>query len=358
MTSNRKPSGLPLILAAAVLVVIILLAFFSVDIAAGLAVLVGIVTAWLLRRLVIGVRSRRAVREAEGVQAKAFRPIWLLVTVILLVGCAIVLALTVSPIFLAGEAAEISAPLQETPEEEPAPEEPEEEPSAEEPEAEEEPVEREVVVCPDVIITGVEVIVTARDLTTGALEVGGMATAYAPGIDDGNWDECRDKPGEPFSIPLPTTTVSSRKRGLLLKEAVVDVDEAELVSEAFRREGTGTFVRRYDTLNVKLEDFPKGSFFEARNTSNLQSRTYLNTETVTWMQTAYDPATFSYLPPATRFARPVLSLSYRIGSVGEAVVGLGSFAGSFALASAFESIIGDFAKERLGKLFRRSGGKS
>jgi hypothetical protein len=324
-THTARPGALIAIalLAAAILALV----FFAVDYTLGAALLAGIVIAWLAWRLVIGIARRRRARREAGVRKRRWW-VWLIVAV----GAAGMLGLAVVVLAIL-----FLAPLSGSFEE-----------ISEEMEAE----AQEAVPCPDAIVTGVEIVVLGENIRTGTLEVGGSATAFAPGLDDGYWGVCaRETRSAPFSVPLPTISVTGEKRGLLLKE--ITFGEGDLVEQALRAEGLNRFERDYDTLSVELQDFPRGSFFDARLAKSLETHPYLRSETVTWVQRARVPVTFSYVPPAWRFLKPVLAFSYRVGSVGEVVVALGGMVGSFAVSAVFESLIGDFAKGRLSKLAKR-----
>ncbi len=323
---------------AAGLIAIILLAvaalalvFFAVDYALGTALLAGIVIAWLAWRLVVGIARRRRARKEAGVRKRRWW-VWLVALGAVGMLCLVVVgggALLLAP---------MAGPREET---------------IEEMEAE----AQEAVPCPDAIVTGVEIVVLGENIRTGTLEVGGSVTAFAPGLDDGYWGVCaREVRSAPFSVPLPTISVTGEKRGLLLKE--ITFGEGDLVEQALRAEGLNRFERDYDTLSVELQDFPRGSFFDARLARSLETHPYLRSETVTWVQRARVPVTFSYVPPAWRFLKPVLTFSYRVGSVGEMAVALGGMVGSFVVSAVFESLIGDFAKGRLSKLAKRTRRKS
>jgi hypothetical protein len=328
-THTARPGALIAIalLAAAILALV----FFAVDYTLGAALLAGIVIAWLAWRLVVGIARRRRARKEAGVRKRRWW-VWLVALGAVGMLCLVVVgggALLLAP---------MAGPREET---------------IEEVEAE----AQEAVPCPDAIVTGVEIVVLGENIRTGTLEVGGSVTAFAPGLDDGYWGVCaREVRSAPFSVPLPTISVTGEKRGLLLKE--ITFGEGDLVEQALRAEGLNRFERDYDTLSVELQDFPRGSFFDARLAKSLETHPYLRSETVTWVQRARVPVTFSYVPPAWRFLKPVLAFSYRVGSVGEVVVALGGMLGSFAVSAVFESLIGDFAKGRLSKLAKRARRKS
>jgi hypothetical protein len=328
-THTARAAGLIAIILLAVAA--LALVFFAVDYALGTALLAGIVIAWLAWRLVVGIARRRRARKEAGVRKRRWW-VWLVALGAVGMLCLVVVgggALLLAP---------MAGPREET---------------IEEVEAE----AQEAVPCPDAIVTGVEIVVLGENIRTGTLEVGGSVTAFAPGLDDGYWGVCaREVRSAPFSVPLPTISVTGEKRGLLLKE--ITFGEGDLVEQALRAEGLNRFERDYDTLSVELQDFPRGSFFDARLAKSLETHPYLRSETVTWVQRARVPVTFSYVPPAWRFLKPVLTFSYRVGSVGEMAVALGGMVGSFVVSAVFESLIGDFAKGRLSKLAKRARRKS
>jgi hypothetical protein len=327
---TTRPGGLIAIILLAV--AILALVFFAVDYALGTALLAGIVIAWLAWRLLVGIVRRRRARREAGVRKRRWW-VWLIVAL----GAVGMLGLVVVVLAIL-LVAPMAGPFEEI---------------IEEVEAE----AQEAVPCPDAIVTGVEIVVLGENIRTGTLEVGGSATAFAPGLDDGYWDVCaREVRSAPFSVPLPAVSVTGAKRGLLLKE--VTFYEDDMVVQALRAEGLNRFERDYDSLSVELQDFPRGSFFDARNADDLEAHPYLHSETITWTQRARDPVTFSYVPPAWRFLKPVLAFSYRVGSVGETAVALGGMLGSFVVSAVFESLIGDFAKGRLSKLAKRARRKS
>lgn len=329
MTQNSgRRSRLPVVLILLLLAGLIL-GVSLVDTQIGLILLISAVAAWVIQRvgsaILRGIRRRRESRQAAGKSRGA--SIWLLIGGILLAGLCLVGGLAAVGFFLILPAGGAAYP-------------------------ETMAGEQSAIPCPDVIVEGVQLNVTTENLQEGTGVVGGVVRAYPPGLEDGFWDTCpREQRGESFIIDLPQMNITAEKRGLLLKEFVFNEDA--LVENALIQSGYDRISERYSVMTVELQDFPKNSFFEARDISDLEQSAYLNTETVRWTQQADDPVMFSYIPPTWRFTRPLLGISYRVGSLGEAVVGFGGFVGTFVLASIFEAVIGDFGKERLSKLSGR-----
>lgn len=203
-------------------------------------------------------------------------------------------------------------------------------------------------VCPQAIVTAVQVVVEPVDLRDGTVRAGGTLTAYAPG-GDGPWDECgRASDSAPFVLELEPETHTARKIGSLLWE--ISFASYQQVADALKAAGMADYSSEYTEVSVELRDFPNNTFFDARAATDLETSRYLRNETVTWMQRAIYPVTFSYVPPGWRFARGLLNLSYNAGSVGEGVVVVGSALGTFAISSVIQSVIGDYGKEQIARL--------
>jgi hypothetical protein len=107
-------------------------------------------------------------------------------------------------------------------------------------------------------------------------------------------------------------TISSVKKGLLLRELVID---------------PGYFCDE-KMINVKLNDMPKGSFYTVKGEINLIVDEYLDNENITWA-TETGEVRFAYLPPPYHYFKTLLlpfinitSFSQTIAAFIGVVVGL------------------------------------
>lgn len=150
-----------------------------------------------------------------------------------------------------------------------------------------------------------------------------------------------DLPGGEFEAVREQTTITQygKNSGLILKELAF-----------YPAQHLQCQVDSDNPMTVELTDLPRNVFFQARGATKLSRETYLNTETIRWKQTETQ-IRFSYLPRGLRFLRQPLAFFYGIGSIGEGIMGVLGFVGTFAVSAIIQPKFEDMARERLKKWF-------
>lgn len=150
--------------------------------------------------------------------------------------------------------------------------------------------------------------------------------------------------------PLPTLevaaqTVTAESRGFMLKE--IAFNTLDLVEKG---------VNGYDGINLsdakislELRNFPRGSFYQARDVKAVDSSPYLDTETIKWAPPESD-VIFSYIPPGWGIMRPIVDLLYGAQTIDKIVLGAVGSLGTLILGTVTEVVVGRFVKKPLENL--------
>jgi hypothetical protein len=170
--------------------------------------------------------------------------------------------------------------------------------------------------------------------------------------------------GNKAEFLLPEKQVDSMARGLVLREVnivpfvfddTLEFSDGTLISGDFRREMVLTFtngitvtgaINLLDT-EVRLVDFPKGTFFEAKNARDKRIETYLDTETIVWSagEAAHD-IKFAYIPPPYNHIRPVLESFVEVFSFNQLVLVLLGLIMTMYVTPIVKPVIVDRFKEK------------
>jgi hypothetical protein len=156
-----------------------------------------------------------------------------------------------------------------------------------------------------------------------------------------------------------TSTVRITSRGWLLREAVVSPLSDVTLALPGGLEATPYFLVPADVrLNVKLQGFPKGSFYAARDATSIASAPYLDTETVIWtVGNLQDDIVFAYIPSPFHYLRPLLAPFVSLATLSQWLFGLiGVVAGGLITAYTRTWLV--TIAQRIATMFARPQAKS
>lgn len=139
--------------------------------------------------------------------------------------------------------------------------------------------------------------------------------------------------------------VHSSKRGLMIREIRI-IPLKGLLLQRYCCQSKGT---------VELRDFPRNSFYEARDVQNVIATTYLDTETVKWNGdlTRRDDIVFAYITNPFQLFRNLLSPLIGVSYQSNWVIGLASIIASFIIIPITKPILEDLAKNKLKALIEK-----
>lgn len=165
---------------------------------------------------------------------------------------------------------------------------------------------------------------------------------------------------------LPEREITSHSRGFLLREVTIEPLGAGAMASipVSLDDGTELDLRLCTVLScppseVELQEFPEDAFFAARDVAEVQSTSYVRTQTVRWTTDDLDGGiTFAYIPAPYHRLRPVLSPFLGAASIGDWLVGLVAMVGSILAAPLVgpllehlldEYVLGDVVRRRKGR---------
>jgi hypothetical protein len=145
-------------------------------------------------------------------------------------------------------------------------------------------------------------------------------------------------------ISLPPRTVLSSSRGIFIRELQVTPLEGSALSGA---------TCCFDQTTVELRDFPKDSFYEARDVQNPEIFPYLDTATIKWSSLSRREIVFAYIARSFYAMRslviPLVGVSYQsqwiIASVGLLVTAV--------ITPVVKPMLLDLARNKLMSLFEK-----
>jgi hypothetical protein len=124
--------------------------------------------------------------------------------------------------------------------------------------------------------------------------------------------DSRNLPPEVLKFAPAPTIVSSRSRGIFIREVEVFIPQQLTFSNSTSSLGLQkgdsahsslelevnlyTYYEFPQKFRVILNDFPEGAFYQAKNPENFEESAYLDTETYVWNPSG-GKVKFSYIPP-------------------------------------------------------------
>lgn len=156
-----------------------------------------------------------------------------------------------------------------------------------------------------------------------------------------------------LTVTYPTRTVESAPRGFVLREATVQPlgrghrEPFELSLPDGTEMETALCGSSCPVTIVRLEDFPAGSFVDARGAANVVSEPYLNTETLSWSTRSLSRGvTFAYMPAPLHLLRPLIGPLIGAAGVSEWVVGLVGMFGTAVAAPVVRPLVENWLENR------------
>lgn len=170
--------------------------------------------------------------------------------------------------------------------------------------------------------------------------------------------------GRPVDFETPQTVASSAAgvpRGFLLRElaiAPLGVDAAGRVEivlpDNTRLDGMLCSPYGCPPNTITLADFPKNSFFAAKNAQDLQSQDYVDTSTFIWSVAALDDrVAFAYIPAPFNNFRSILAPFIGFSRVSQWAAALVGLVGALVVTPIVVPWINDEIKEFLQRRFKK-----
>lgn len=109
---------------------------------------------------------------------------------------------------------------------------------------------------------------------------------------------------------------------------------------------------------VELRDFPTGCFYDAKGAEDQKSDRYLDMEAVTWSARDLERGiTFAYIPPPYHHVRRVLGPFIGASSLGQWVIGLLGIIGTLIVSPIVKPVVTDIGKGKLKSWLERAAKK-
>ena len=111
-------------------------------------------------------------------------------------------------------------------------------------------------------------------------------------------------------LTSPKKEAKSTSYGLILRELHIkpwNISPTTTLSKEMEVSKPFCVFGRCPKSTVELQDFPKGSFYLAKDTRNTETSSYIDTETIRWSVRDLDKGiTFAYIPAPYHYLRPFL----------------------------------------------------
>ena len=203
----------------------------------------------------------------------------------------------------------------------------------------------------DTILTGYHAIITPVDISQGVFKISEEATYNVESYlcnSDYSVSTSIMKEGEVLS--LPEKQVYSSSRGLFIRELNVTPLDGLAIS------GIDTCCVKAPT--VELSDFPRDSFYEARDVNKTEISTYLDIETVKFDEQSLNRSiVFAYITPPFYSVRglvaPLIGVSYQ----GQWIVALIGLLVTVIIVPFAKDVLVDLTVARIKSLFKRNKSK-
>lgn len=160
---------------------------------------------------------------------------------------------------------------------------------------------------------------------------------------------------------LSERQISGTSRGFLLREVRITPLEADASGYVNLILPDGSSLRGplcgswCPQSTVELRDFPKNSFFDAKNAEQVgEPDTYVEVETIILsIRDLEQGIVFAYIPPPYHYFRPMLAPFVGLSSFGEIAIVIFSLTGTIILVPIVQPIIYNLAKSRLQSWFKK-----
>ena len=159
-------------------------------------------------------------------------------------------------------------------------------------------------------------------------------------------------------IHLPVREVTSSNRGLLLKE--VHIAPLQANSEGYvdlnlpNGKRLSVYLCTYycPKSKIRLRDFPKNSFYDAKNDVSLQRDPYIDIETITWsVSDLNEGIKFSYISPPYYYLLPLMKPFVGISSLSELIIVLLGIIGGLIVTPIVGAFLSDLVKGKVKSQF-------
>jgi hypothetical protein len=159
---------------------------------------------------------------------------------------------------------------------------------------------------------------------------------------------------------LPVREVTSSNRGLLLKE--VHIAPLQANSEGYvdlnlpnGKRLSGYLCTYYcPKSKIRLRDFPKNYFYDAKNDVSLQRDPYIDIETITWsVNDLNEGIKFSYISPPYYYLLPLVKPFVGISSLSELIIVLLGIIGGLIVTPIVGAFLSDLVKSKIKSRFEK-----
>jgi len=156
------------------------------------------------------------------------------------------------------------------------------------------------------------------------------------------------KSAENIIVELTERQVTSISRGLLLKELIYSPQNVTSktidipLSNGYHVVGNTlcSLNNVCPKINVTLQNFPKGTFYAAKASFDMQSTTYIDVENVSWsIYPNEEQVVFAYIPEPLQYIRPLILPFVGVSSLSHLLVALLSLAGTLILTPIVRPVI-------------------
>jgi hypothetical protein len=195
---------------------------------------------------------------------------------------------------------------------------------------------------PVVFVKEYRVAIEAIESNLSEFQAREQAILFSPSDEEKTW-----------TVTLPARQVTGANRGLLLRElSIAPLQNASLSGVVLRTDTCSS-------ASAELTDFPRGSFYAARDAEKLKRYPYVDTETITWsIRSLRRGVVFSYILPPFQHLRPILAPFIGVTSLSQWVIGLLGFIGAIALTPIVKPVLLEIAKKRFKSWMEKEPSKS
>ncbi len=195
------------------------------------------------------------------------------------------------------------------------------------------------------VVSDVSVAVDGENLSSDLVTISGNVT--------GSKSACPPEDAGPSqTIEIPPLTIPAESRGFMLRE--VKFDLADVLAKQVK--GYDGYRLAGAKIRLELQNFPRGSFYQARDAKDVEQTSYLDTETIKWSPPA-PGITFSYIPPGWGIVRPIVDVLYGAQSIDKLVLGALGSVGTLVIGAVAEVFVGRFVKKPLEGMLDKKGKK-
>jgi hypothetical protein len=161
-------------------------------------------------------------------------------------------------------------------------------------------------------------------------------------------------------IHLSGREVTSSNRGLLLKEIHIAPLQANSEGYVDLNLPNGKRISGYlctyycPESKIKLRDFPKNSFYDAKNDVSLKRDSYIDIETITWsVSDLNEGIKFSYISPPYYYLLPLVKPFVGISSLSELIIVLLGIIGGLIVTPIVGAFLSNLVKSKIKSRFEK-----